>query len=64
MMIRIGGTENLEIGDITKEIISEKNLKKYMDYFCFFKTVSKMCHFSMTVLKEIQTKKKSNHIRF
>jgi hypothetical protein len=53
MMIRIGGNENSDMGDVTKELISEKNIKKYLDFFCFFKTVSKMCHFSMTVQKEI-----------
>jgi hypothetical protein len=37
---------------------SEKNVKIYLDFFPYFKTLSKMCHLAMTVKKETNTQKK------
>jgi hypothetical protein len=36
----------------------EKNVKTYLDFYCYVKTLAKMCHLAMTVRKEISTKKK------
>jgi hypothetical protein len=37
---------------------NDKNVKTYLDFFPFFKTLSKMCHYSMTAKKEANTQKK------
>ena len=33
-------------------------MKIYLDFFAYFKTLSKMCHYAMTVKKEANTQKK------
>lgn len=58
MMTRIAGGQKSDGGDITQELSSEKNVKIYLDFFAYFKTLSKMCHYAMTVKKEANTQKK------
>ena len=58
MMQRMCGGQNSDGGDITQEMSNEKNVKTYLDFFCYFKTLSKMCHLAMTVRKELNTLKK------
>lgn len=57
-MTRIAGGQKSDGGDITQELSSEKNVKIYLDFFAYFKTLSKMCHYAMTVKKEANTQKK------
>ncbi len=52
------GGQSSDGGDITQEMSAEKNVKIYLDFFPYFKTLSKMCHLAMTVKKEINTLKK------
>lgn len=58
MMQRMCGGQNSDGGDITQEMSAEKNVKIYLDFFPYFKTLSKMCHLAMTVKKELNTHKK------
>ena len=59
MMTRIcGGANSTDGGDIAQQMSDEKNVKTYLDFFCYVKTLAKMCHLAMTVRKEISTKKK------
>ena len=39
-------------GEIGEEISLDKNIKTYIDFFCYFKTLSKMCHLAMITHKE------------
>lgn len=55
------GGSNSDGGDITQEMSNEKNVKTYLDFFPYFKTLSKMCHFAMTAKKEANTQKKINN---
>jgi len=57
-MQRMVGGQNSDGGDITQEMSSEKNVKTYLDFFPYFKTLSKMCHLAMTVKKEVNTQVK------
>lgn len=61
MMVQMTGRGNQDIGDVTTDMSSEKNIKKYLNFYSFFKTVSKMCHLAMTVRKEINIKKQIEH---
>jgi hypothetical protein len=58
MMQRMCGGQNSDGGDITQEISNEKNVKTYLDFFPYFKTLSKMCHLAMNVKKETNIKVK------
>lgn len=58
MMTRIAGGQKSDGGDITQELSSDKNVKIYLDFFAYFKTLSKMCHYAMTVKKEANVQKK------
>jgi hypothetical protein len=63
MMVRLCGSENSDGGDISNELSEEKNVKKYIDFFCYFKTLSKMCHLAMTTRKEVNQLKKIQHAK-
>ena len=54
----VGGQNSTDGGDIAQEMSNEKNVKTYLDFFCYLKTLAKMCHLAMTVRKEISTNKK------
>ncbi len=58
MMQRMCGGSGSDGGDVTTEMTLDKNIKKYLDFFCYFKTLSKMCHLAMTVRKDLNIKKK------
>ena len=60
-MQRMCGGQNSDGGDITQEMSAEKNVKTYLDFFPYFKTLSKMCHLAMTIKKELNTQKKINN---
>lgn len=53
MMAAMCGGEGSDGGDIANELSAEKNIAKYLAFFPFFKTLSKMCHLAMTVRKEL-----------
>lgn len=53
MMSKMCGGEGADGGEIADELSAEKNISKYLKFFPYFKTLSKMCHLSMTVRKEI-----------
>lgn len=58
-MLRIAGGQNsTDGGDIAQAMSDEKNVKTYLDFYCYVKTLAKMCHLAMQVRKEISTKKK------
>ena len=61
MMIKMCGGKEADGGEITKLMCQEENLRKYLDFFAFFKTLSKMCHLAMTERKGNVIKKKIVH---
>lgn len=58
MMQKMCGGDGAEGGEIADALAAESNIQKYLPFFAYFKTLSKMCHLAMTVRKEISQKKK------
>lgn len=52
-MAKMCGGEGADGGEIADELSAEKNISKYLAFFPYFKTLSKMCHLAMTVRKEM-----------
>lgn len=52
-MVQIGGKDG--DGELMKQLSDEQNVKKYIDFFCFYKTLSKVCHWSMNSMKDKHT---------
>lgn len=52
IMKKMCGGDNSDGGEIAQELSNEKNIKTYIDFFCYFKTLSKMCHLAMITHKE------------
>lgn len=52
MMKKMCGGDQSDGGEIAQELSNEKNIKTYIDFFCYFKTLSKMCHLAMITHKE------------
>lgn len=62
MMTKMCGGDGSDGGEIADELSAESNISKYLAFFPYFKTLSKMCHLAMTVRKEMnQNKKISNN---
>lgn len=49
-----------EDGEIFLAITDQAKTKNYLNFFCFFKIVSKMCHLGMTQKKEEEMKNRCN----
>jgi hypothetical protein len=59
MMTKMCGGEGAAgSGLISEELTDERNIKKYLNYFPYFRTLCKMCHVGMTVRKEKNQMKK------
>ena len=59
MMTKMCGGEGAAgSGLISEELTDERNIKKYLNYFPYFRTLCKMCHVGMTVRKEKNQLKK------
>jgi Na+/phosphate symporter len=53
MMIKISGSADAKDGgEMTIEITNDNNVKNYIDLFPFYKTLSKLCHWSMNAHKD------------
>jgi len=51
VMIKIGGTDGNQ-GEIINQLTDPKMQKTYLPFFAFFKTLSKIVHWSMNAMKD------------
>jgi len=59
MMTKMCGGEGAAgSGLISEELTDDRNIKKYLNYFPYFRTLCKMCHVGMTARKEKNQLKK------
>lgn len=53
-----GPTDSQESSQMTKDLTDEKKIKKNIDIFPFYKTLSKLCHWSINSQKDAYGDKK------
>lgn len=63
MMLKISGpADSPDSSQLTKELTNEKNIKTNIDVFPFYKTLSKLCHWSMNYHKNQHILKKIKNL--
>jgi hypothetical protein len=63
VMVMIGGSgDSDQVGQITQALIDPRMQKTYIDFYCFFKTFSKMIHWCMNQLKDEHAAKKISNL--
>lgn len=58
IMKRITGESSQGNGDIYAAITNSDKVNEYIDFFPYFRALSKMCHLSITMKKQVNLKKK------
>lgn len=57
IMLELSGTE-ASPSEMIQAVVNDKNVKQYLDFFPFFKTISKICHWAVVSMRDDLAEKK------